>query len=107
VGIATRQDNVTTKTCVTKNENHPVSEAREWSSGVESQVSGHGAPCKKNRHSCRCSSSLAKVRAASATPTMRDEDSRQTRSFVIYWSLHFDVTEMPDESRVLRRTCDY
>lgn len=42
----------------------------------------------------------------SATPTMKDEDSRQTRSFVIYWSLHIDVTEMFDESRALGRTCN-
>jgi len=71
-----------------------------------SQVSGR-SPCKKNRRPCCSSPSLTKVWAASATPMMKDEDNQQTRSFVIYWSLHFDVTEMLDESRVLRRTCDY
>jgi len=47
---------------------------------------------------------LAKVRTASAIPSMKDEGSRQTRSFVIYWSLHFDVTEILD--KFLRQTSD-
>lgn len=112
VGIATQQDNVTTETCVRKNESSGTV-VRFWGSGVEfpgrsrvSQVSSR-SPCKKNRRPCCSSPSLTKVWAASATPTMKDEDNQQTRSFVIYWSLHFDVTEMLNESRVLRRTCDY
>lgn len=37
-------------------------------------------------------------KAASAISSMRDEGGRRTRSFVIYWSLRFDVTEIPDET---------